>query len=108
KEDAFAAIESDGLMGNKIVSISMGSPGADPLHDGDEIDTREPVSMDDVVSSFMETSDNARKLTGNLTEISRQIRSAEGLLGKIVSDSILATRVSNIVVSLEKTGNNAA
>ncbi|MEX2336277.1 MAG: MlaD family protein [Fulvivirga sp.] len=108
KEDAFATIESDGLMGNKIVSISLGSPGARSLKEGDQIRTREPVNLDDVISSFMETSDNARKLTGNLNEISKQIRSAEGLLGKIVSDSILAQRVANIVVSLERTGRNAA
>lgn len=108
KKDALASIDSDGLMGNKIVNISPGSPEARPLEAGDKIKTREPVSMDDVILSFKQTSDNARKLTGNLNEISNQIRNAEGLLGKIVSDSILAQRVSNIVVSLEKTGSNAA
>ncbi|UII31395.1 MlaD family protein [Fulvivirga ulvae] len=108
KQDAFATIDSDGLMGNKIVSISAGSAQAPVLKDGDVLKTKEPVSIDDVIASFKRTSDNARELTGNLNEISRQIKNAEGLLGKVVSDSVLAGRVSHIVGSIEKTSVNAA
>lgn len=108
KQDAFATIDSDGLMGNKIVSISPGSANAPVLADGDVLKTKEPVNIDDVISSFKKTSDNARELTQNLTAISRQIKNAEGLLGKVVSDSVLAHKVSNIVGSIEKTSINAA
>lgn len=108
KQDAFATIDSDGLMGNKIVSISSGSAEAPVLAEGDVLRTKEPVNIDDVIASFKKTSDNARELTQNLTAISRQIKNAEGLLGKVVSDSVLAYKVSNIVGSIERTGLNAA
>ena len=41
KKDAFAAIESNGLMGNKVVSISPGSVQARQIQDGDEIRTEQ-------------------------------------------------------------------
>lgn len=108
KKDSYATIESEGLMGNKIVSISSGSPGEPAVEEGDYMRTKEPVSIDEVITSFKATSDNARALTENLNLISQQISNAEGLLGKIVSDSVLSERVSNVVISLEKTGVNAA
>lgn len=108
KKDSYATIESEGLMGNKVVSISSGAATSATIEDGDQIRAKEPVSIDEVITSFKATSDNARNLTRNLNLISEQIKNAEGLLGKIVSDSVLSQRVSNVVMSLEKTGVNAA
>ncbi|MBW3546047.1 MAG: MCE family protein [Bacteroidetes bacterium] len=108
KTDSYASIESEGLMGNKIISVSSGSEEGEPIEDGDLIRSKEAVNIDDVITSFKATSDNARDLTGNLNLISEQIKNAEGLLAKIVSDSVLSEKVSNVVVSLEKTGINAA
>ncbi|UII19741.1 MlaD family protein [Fulvivirga ligni] len=108
KQDAYASIVSDGLMGNKIVSISAGSSSGKSIAKGDELRTKEPVSIDDVVASFKQTSDNAQDLTANLLTISQQIKSAEGLLGKVVSDTVLADRVTGMIASLEQSSKNAA
>lgn len=108
KKDAYATIVSDGLMGNKIVSISSGSTEARSIEDGDTIRTREPVSLDDVVASFKKTSDNAQELTDNLVVISNQIKNAKGVLGKVVSDTLLAQRVSGLLTALETSSRNTA
>lgn len=107
KNDAYASIESDGLMGSKIVTIFGGSSGQ-YISDGDRINGKEPLSIDDVVTSFKNASDNANKLTSNLVVISDQIRNGDGLLGRLVSDTVMALRVERIVASLEASGNHAA
>ncbi|UII26287.1 MlaD family protein [Fulvivirga maritima] len=108
KEDAFASIVSDGLMGNKIVSISAGGAQSKSIAQDDELKSKEPVSLDDVVASFKQTSDNAQDLTANLLTISNQIKNAEGLLGKVVSDTSMAQRVTSMVASLEESSKHAA
>ncbi|MBL3658362.1 MlaD family protein [Fulvivirga sediminis] len=108
KNDAFASIVSDGLMGNKIVSISAGTAQAKSIAKDDKLRSKEPVSLDDVVASFKQTSDNAQDLTANLLAISNQIKNAEGLLGKVVSDTTMAHRVTSMVASLEKSSRHAA
>lgn len=107
KKDAFASIDSDGLMGNKIISISGGTSD-EYISDGDLLQSKEPMSIDDIISSFKNASDNANRLTNNLLLISDQINKGEGLLGKLVSDTALAFRIEHMTASLEASSHNAA
>ncbi len=106
KIDSRAVIESDGLMGNKVVSISAGSVDAPHISDNDTLDSRSPVSLDAVISSFKSTSDNANDLTRNLKLITEQIQKSQGLLGKLVADSVMALRIENTIRSFEQTSEN--
>lgn len=107
KKDALAVIDSDGLMGNKILSISSGSASAAPVNSGDKLASKEPMSIDDVISSIKGTSDNAHQLAQNLVSITEDIKKSKGLLGKLVADEDLAQRVVKTVASIERTGENA-
>ena len=48
--DSVARIATVGLLGDQIVEISIGTLGAEPLGDGDEIATLEPFDLSQVVS----------------------------------------------------------
>ncbi len=106
KEDSRASIESDGLMGNKVVSISAGSPDAPHIEDGDTLRSRSPASLDQVIASFKTTSDNANELTKNLRDISEKIQNSEGLLGKLLTDSAMAGRFETTLESFRETSLN--
>jgi phospholipid/cholesterol/gamma-HCH transport system substrate-binding protein len=106
KVDSKAMIESDGLMGNKVITISSGSAGARNIEPADTLESKSPVSLDEVISSFKETSDNAGALTQNLKEISEQIQRSRGLLGKLVADTVLAQRIESTVSAIEQTSEN--
>ncbi|MDX1629123.1 MAG: MlaD family protein, partial [Fulvivirga sp.] len=107
KTDSYVTIESVGLMGNKVVSISSGSVNAPPVKKGDHLPSRAPMSLDDVITSIKTTSDHARSLAANLNAISMQIKNAQGVLGMLVADSALAEDVRKTISSLEGTVNNA-
>lgn len=42
REDSVAHIETRGLLGDKLIEISLGSPGARPLREGERVQTEEP------------------------------------------------------------------
>lgn len=106
KVDSRAMIESDGLMGNKVISITAGSVNAPGISENDTLESKSPVSLDEVISSFKTTSDNASDLTKNLKEITEQVQNSQGLLGKLVADSAMARRIQNTIESFEETSEN--
>lgn len=103
KDDATVTIESAGLMGNKIVTISSGSPNADFIQHDDELITQEPINIDEVLKTVQTTSQYARRFTSNLAEISKLIIDGEGLAGTLLADSSMGERVENIVARFEQT-----
>lgn len=103
KDDATVTIESAGLMGNKIVTISSGSPGADFIQDQDQLATNEPINIDEVLKTVQTTGQYARQFTNNLVEISKLIKEGEGLAGTLIADSTMGQRVENIVARFEST-----
>lgn len=106
KIDSKAMIESDGLMGNKVITITSGSLNARHIEASDTLVSQSPSSIDEVIASFKTTSDNANELTKNLREISEQIQQSQGILGKLVADTVLANMIASTVGSFEQTSEN--
>ena len=103
KSDATVTIESAGLMGNKIVTISAGSPGAKFIQDNDQLASEEPINIDEVLKTVQTTGQYARQFTNNLVEISELIKEGEGLAGTLIADSSMGKRVEQIVARFENT-----
>ncbi len=89
KKDAVASIGSDGLMGDRLITISPGSEGSEPLGKNEQIQTKDPTSFDYIINRFGKVVDNAEVITSSLADISEQISSGEGSLGRLIySDSL--------------------
>jgi phospholipid/cholesterol/gamma-HCH transport system substrate-binding protein len=98
KADAVASIGSDGLMGDKLITISPGSSNDNKLlTPGSEIKTLNPIDFDKVIGQFT----NAEIITGELADMAIQIREGNGTISKLLYTDDLS-------VSLEKTADNAA
>ncbi len=100
KKDGTAGIGTEGLMGNKVINLSAGSPGSPTLEDGASIIGITPINMDDVMKNLATTSRNASAITEDIAALTSNIRSGEGAVGKIFMDSSFAE-------SLGKTMKNA-
>ena len=50
RADSVAAIYTEGLLGNKFVDISFGSPGAAEVRDGNHIAGAPPFDMSDLMT----------------------------------------------------------
>lgn len=86
KKDAFALIETEGLVGNRIVSVKGSSLEAPAVVSGDSIRSRSPIDLTAILESFDETARYMELVTQSLDGITSQIRSGKGTIGKLVYD----------------------
>lgn len=101
KVDALASIGSDGLMGDKLVTINSGSANeVKILGGGSRIRTVNPVDFDKVIGTFTNVADNAEVITRELAGMAVAIRSGNGTLSKLLYTDDLSR-------SLEGTAKNA-
>ncbi|HEX6272307.1 MAG TPA: MlaD family protein [Polyangiaceae bacterium] len=126
KADSIASIEGKGLLGDKMISITIGSPKASSLPPGSSIRSKEAEDLSQMVAKLGSISvkvekvvDNLERTTGALADqrFHEDVRGAmsslnavmgslerqEGYAGKVLSDPAEAQRLSQVVKNLEAT-----
>jgi phospholipid/cholesterol/gamma-HCH transport system substrate-binding protein len=102
KKNATAIIGSDGLMGNKLVSILPGVPGAAIIANNDVIATIVPVSFDDIMGKIKVTADNAATISAGLADIVNNIHEGNGTIGKLFMDNGFANNLDKTLVNIRQ------
>ena len=69
KKDSRASIETEGLVGNKVIMITMGSSRSDEIKDGGRILSKEPLSFADIIAETQGIMAYTKDMTKNLAEI---------------------------------------
>ncbi|HMS66146.1 MAG TPA: MlaD family protein [Ignavibacteria bacterium] len=87
KKDSEASINSDGLVGNKVLAISSGSLNSVSIESGDSIHSVKPLSFSDIMDNLNKTTIDAESITKNLADIVGKVNNGEGTLGKLVNNS---------------------
>lgn len=105
KKDASAAIGSEGLMGNKVISLVAGNPSSPPIEDGGTVNTLVPVSIDQIMASLKVTADNAATITGDIAEVTGGMKTGKGAIGKLLVDSTFATNLGQTMVNAKNATN---
>ena len=86
KNDSIAAIQTEGLLGNKYVEISFGSNDAPQVNDGATIGSLPPLDISDLIKKANEILDSTSEATEHLESISSNIDQGKGTLGALVND----------------------
>jgi len=86
KKDSRAAIQTEGLLGNKYVEISFGSTEAPNVNDGDAIGGVPPLDISDLIRKANEILDSTRESTDSLKDISSKINQGTGTMGALIND----------------------
>ncbi|HWY13104.1 MAG TPA: MlaD family protein [Bacteroidia bacterium] len=102
KKDARAVVGSDGLMGDKIVTIIPGTVCKEILSDNDVLKTSKAMNTDDILFKLKVTSDNAADLSGNLSSIMKNIVDGKGTAGKLLMDTAFAQNIDQALVNLKE------
>ncbi len=102
KKNVKALIGSDGLMGNKIITIIPSAKAGQQIADNDVIETVKPISMDDILLSVKITGDNAANITSDLAVIVKNIRDGKGTVGKLFSDTAFADNINQTIVNIKQ------
>ena len=123
RSDSEARIDTVGVLGDKYVSISMGTPSVSGLQDGDEITTRAPLDILGYTKKFEDilynttsisrkfdlmlgTDDEASKAKvgqsmEHLESLLKGAKDGEGLMNALVYDKEMPKRVKSILRNLD-------
>ncbi len=108
KSDATASIGSDGLMGDKVLTISPGTGTNNMVKDNDLIASKSAIEMEDVMRSVKASVDNAGIITAQLAQFSYKMNNGNGALSKLVSDEAFSSSLKSTLTNLQTSSNEFA
>src|SRR5688572_23211206 len=110
KKDSVVSIDTEGLLGNKYISISFGSEGAERVKNGDTLRTQPPLDLADLIKKtgeIMDTTSAALKnvdgATADLKNITSKINRGEGTVGALINDKTIYNQVSAAATDARET-----
>lgn len=86
KKDSYVAIEQEGLVGSKYVSLSVGGSASEEVSDGDFLLSKEPFRLSMIIEDAQGMIANTRRATAEFTKILAAVNSGHGTLGKLITD----------------------
>jgi phospholipid/cholesterol/gamma-HCH transport system substrate-binding protein len=96
--DSEASIVTQGLLGDKKISITVGSAKAEPLQDGDELGTAPAGDLYSIGKGASDVMADARKVLKRLDELLRDAQEGKGALHALVYDEQGGELVQNLNV----------
>jgi len=97
RADSTARLITQGLLGNRYVTISRGTPPTSVVPDNGVVQGSEEASTKAIVERGAELMQNLNVLTGDVREIVARLRSGEGTLGKFLKDPSLFNHLDDTV-----------
>ncbi|MFA6235179.1 MAG: MlaD family protein [Bacteroidota bacterium] len=102
KVDSKAEIKQEGLVGNKFISVSIGSPKAKQLEDYGYIEGVPPFALSSIADNFISIADTVKQVSGEINLLLHRLNQGEGTIGKLLTDDEVYQRLVNITVQTEE------
>jgi phospholipid/cholesterol/gamma-HCH transport system substrate-binding protein len=106
RKDAFCAIGTDGLIGNRVVNIHPAGSTERYAADGDRLDTREAVNTEEIMATLSQSNRNIAEITEKLKSTVNRINGSSGLW-KILNDTTISADLHRSLAHIEKAAGNA-
>ena len=109
REDSRAVIQTDGLVGNVIVSLTSGTQTAPPIAEGGYVTGVNPLSFTDITDTALQSVARFDSISITMTDIMRQVQTGEGPLSRgtlglflhddrLYEETILTTRETRLAM----------
>lgn len=109
RKDSKASISSEGLIGDKYVEVSFGSPDAPAVQNGESIQAIPPLQISDLISKangLLDTANSSMEsieaTADNLKSISGKINQGTGTAGALINDKSLYKNINAGVTALNE------
>lgn len=98
--DSTASLVTQGLLGNRYVSITRGYSGA-PIPNGGIVPGVELPEMKDIVQRGADVAENLQALSTQLNEIVKKVNGGEGSIGKMMNDSSFYNHLNSSAAKID-------
>lgn len=95
KKDSKATVQTMGLLGDKYVELSGGSPDAMPVSKGDIIAGKPQLEIKDLVDASAGSIDKITHFVDKLDKFLIKIEKSEGTVGQLISDPAVYRNLSD-------------
>jgi phospholipid/cholesterol/gamma-HCH transport system substrate-binding protein len=102
KKDSRAEIKQEGLVGNKFISVSIGSADLPEIKDYGFIHGIPPFALSSIADNFISIADTVKQVSGELNVLLHRINTGGGTIGKLFTDDELYTRLVSISEQTEE------
>lgn len=92
--NSIAEISQDGLMGNKLILISSGTPTTGHIIEDDTLGVKYGIDIENMLSQTRDILVDAKTAVSNLETITAKINSGEGDLGELLNKKTLTTKLA--------------
>src|SRR5690606_27379376 len=110
RTDSQAGIGSEGIIGDRVVIISSGTPSSAVVKPGALLASTEPTNTDAIIAGLEITAENAAIATAQITQILGEINSGQGTLVRLIQDTGMAENIDatlyNVRTSTKKLDEN--
>jgi phospholipid/cholesterol/gamma-HCH transport system substrate-binding protein len=103
RKDSQASILTMGLMGDKYIELSTGSPVAEPIRPNDIIKGTAQTEFTDIVETSAVTIQKVSELTARLDHLVTGIEAGQGTVAKFLADPSVYDNLKNATHTLSKT-----
>lgn len=102
RENSMARIKTLGLLGDKYLEITSGTPDAAVVVPGGRIRAAPPTNVDQLISSGEDFVDNIVAISISLRSMLTRMESGEGVLGQLTAEGETAESMRNTLQALER------
>ncbi len=102
KSNSLASIGSDGLMGDKLITIVAGPDNKVLLSNGGKILTINPLDFDKSIAKLTNMASNAEIISAELAAITMQLRQGKGSMGRLLYRDDLAKGLEGTMVNAQR------
>ena len=111
RENTQAQVQTDGLVGNMIVTLVANATPADPVREGGEIPGLEPFSITNVTEQALSSVQRFNEAAEAFQLIMQDVRDGEGTIGRFLYDpalyASLVQTAGETQVLMQRLGQNA-
>jgi phospholipid/cholesterol/gamma-HCH transport system substrate-binding protein len=108
KTNALASIGSDGLMGDKVLTISPGPGVGTVVKDNNVLASKKAIEMEDLMVSVKTSVDNAGIITAELAKFTYSMNNGNGALTRMISDQEFGNSLKSTLTNLQVSSNEFA
>lgn len=96
RSDSRAEIKQEGLVGNKIINLQIGSPGASEVHSGGFITGVPPFALTGLADNVTAITDSVKLIAGQVYRLLAELEQGRGTVGKLLRDDALYTELTRL------------
>ena len=100
REDSKARVRTLGLLGDKVLDVSVGTPRFSELRPGDTLQVEESLDYEQVIAQASGAVGDMVQLTADLRQITGGIVRGEGTMGMLLTDRSLYDRLNGTLSQL--------